>query len=137
MAKLEIAQIQNVQLQTIAKNVDVNNDGVLKKEEFNLFAQEATKAGIDYQTISETLDLNGFQRWIHDVDKVCTDGQDDGKLGFGETMESFGKGLAGLVKSAAKKPILTAVTIAAGAGAVALTGGAILPVMIALMRYSG
>lgn len=131
MAKLSIASIQDVQMQTIAKSVDTNNDGILKKEEFNLFAQEATKAGIDYQTISETLGLNGFQRWINDVDRVCTDGQDDGKLAFGEKMESFGKGLAGLVKGAINKPILTAATVVAGAGLVALTGGAILPVMIA------
>ncbi len=131
MAKLSIASIQDVQMQTIAKSVDTNNDGILKKEEFNLFAQEATKAGIDYQTISETLGLNGFQRWINDVDKVCTDGKDDGKLAFGEKMESFGKGLAGLVKGAINKPILTAATVVAGAGLVALTGGAILPVMIA------
>lgn len=131
MAKLSIASIQDVQMQTIAKSVDTNNDGILKKEEFNLFAQEATKAGVDYKTISETLGLNGFQRWIHDVDKVCTDGQDDGKLAFGEKMESFGKGLAGLVKGAINKPILTAATVVAGAGLVALTGGAILPVMIA------
>lgn len=127
MAKLEIMSIQNEQLQTIAKNADINNDGKLQKEEFNLFAQEATKAGIDYQTISETLDLNGFQRWIHDVDKVCTDGQDDGKLSFGEKLESFGKGLGGLVKAAIKKPIATAATVAAGVAIGALAG----PVVVA------
>ena len=131
MAKLEIASIQNAQMQAIAKKVDTNNDGMLKKEEFCLFSQEATQAGIDYKTISETLGLNAFQRWINDVDKVCTDGKDDGKLGFGETMESFGKGLAGLVKGAINHPIATAATIGVGAVAVALTGGAILPVMIA------
>ena len=128
---LEIASIQNEQLLSIAKNADVDKDGTLKKEEYSLFAQEATKAGIDYETISETLNFNGFQRWIHDVDKVCTDGQDDGKLSFGEKMESFGKGLAGMVKGVINHPIATAVSVGVGAAAVALTGGAILPVMIA------
>lgn len=131
MAKLSITSIQDVQMQTIAKSVDTNNDGILKKEEFNLFAQEATKAGIDYQTISETLGLNGFQRWINDVDKVCTDGKDDGNLGIGETLESFGKGLAGIVKTIAKNPLLTAGTLLVGTGLTALTGGAILPAVIA------
>ncbi len=127
MASLGILSIQNEQLQMIAKKVDINNDGVLKKEEFNLFAQEATKAGVDYQTISETLDLNGFQRWLYDVDKVCTDGKDDGKLSFGEKMESFGKGLGGIVKAAIKNPIATAVTVAAGVALGALAG----PVVVA------
>ena len=127
MTNLEITSIQSAQLQTIAKNVDTNKDGRLNKEEFNLFAQEATKAGVDYKTISETLDLNGFQRWIYDVDKVCTDGQDDGKLSFGEKLKSFGKGLCGLVKAAIKKPIATAATVAAGVVIGALTG----PVVVA------
>ena len=127
MASLGILSIQNEQLQRIAKKVDINNDGVLKKEEFNLFAQEATKTGVDYQTISETLDLNGFQRWLYDVDKVCTDGKDDGKLSFGEKMESFGKGLGGIVKAAIKNPIATTATVAAGVALGALAG----PVVVA------
>ena len=127
MTNLEITSIQSAQLQTIAKNVDTNNDGRLNKEEFNLFAQEATKAGVDYKTISETLDLNGFQRWIYDVDKVCTDGQDDGKLNLGEKMESFGKGLFGLIKASIKNPIATAATVGVGIAIGALAG----PVVVA------
>ncbi|MBQ4114769.1 hypothetical protein IJD34_05140 [bacterium] len=81
--------------------------------------------------VREKIGWDGLADWLDDKDKVCTDGKDDGKLGFGETMESFGKGLAGLVKGAMNHPIATAVTVGVGAAAVALTGGAILPVMVA------
>lgn len=81
--------------------------------------------------IREKIGWDGLADWLDDKDKVCTDGKDDGKLSFGETMESFGKGLAGLVKGAVNHPIATAVTVGVGAAAVALTGGAILPVMVA------
>ena len=131
MTKLEIISIENAQMQAIAKKVDTNSDGVLKDEEFSLFAQEATKAGFDYNTISETLNLNAFQRWLYNVDKVCTDGKDDGKLGIGETLEHVGKGLAGLVKTLINNPIATGLGIAAGVGLTALTGGAILPILTA------
>ena len=43
-------------LTTLNDDVDIDD----LKEEFNLFAQEATNAGFDYKTISETLDLNAF-----------------------------------------------------------------------------
>ena len=81
--------------------------------------------------IREKIGWDGLADWLDDKDKICTDGKDDGKLSFGETMESFGKGLAGLVKGAVNHPIATAVTVGVGAAAVALTGGAILPVMVA------
>ena len=81
--------------------------------------------------IREKIGWDGLADWLDDKDKICTDGKDDGKLSFGETMESFGKGLAGLVKGAMNHPIATAVTVGVGAAAVALTGGAILPVMVA------
>ena len=81
--------------------------------------------------VREKIGWEGLADWLDDKDKVCTDGKDDGKLGFGETMESFGKGLAGLVKGAMNHPIATAVSFGVGAAVVALTSGAILPVMVA------
>ncbi len=72
-----------------------------------------------------------FSDWINDRDKVCTDGQDDGKLSFKEAAKSFGKGLLGIVKAVAKHPIATALTVAAGAALTVATGGAALPVMVA------
>lgn len=56
-----------------------------------------------------------FKSWINDEDKVCEDGKDDGKLSFKENLEYFGKGLLGIVKGAAKHPIITGLTVAAGA----------------------
>lgn len=87
--------------------------------------------------IRKTTGWDGLADWLDDKDKVCTDGKDDGKLGFGETMESFGKGLAGLAKQAMNHPIATAAAVGAGAIAVVATGGAILPVMVAAGAVAG
>ena len=134
---IEISKISDAGLNNTAKQVDVNKDGKLSGNEYRIFAQEASKAGYDYKTIGETLDLNAFQRWWHDVDKVSTDGKDDGKLTFGESMESFGKGLAGMVKGAVKHPIATALTVAGGVGLTVLTGGAALPILVAAGAATG
>ncbi len=128
---IEISKITDTGLNSIAKQSDVNQDNKLSGEEYRIFSQKATAEGYDYKTIGETLDLNAFQRWWHDVDKVSTDGKDDGKLSFGESLESFGKGLAGIVKGVAKHPIATALTLAGGAALTVLTGGAALPVLAA------
>ncbi len=128
---IEISKITDAGLNSIAKKVDHNNDQKLSGDEYRIFAQEAAKEGYDYKTIGETLEMNALERWWFDVDKVSTDGKDDGKLSFGESMESFGKGLAGIVKGVAKHPVATAVTVAAGIGVTVLTGGAALPVMVA------
>ena len=129
---VEIAKITDTRLNSIAKQADANKDNKLSGDEYQIFAQEASKQGYDYKTIGDTLDMNAFERWWFDVDKVSTDGKDDGKLSFGERMEYLGKGFAGeLVKQAAKHPIATAVTVAAGIGLTVITGGAALPVMAA------
>ena len=78
-----------------------------------------------------------FTDWLNDKDKVSTDGLDDGKISFGEKLKSFGKGLFCLLKSAINHPILTGATILAGAGLTVLTGGAILPVLVATGLVSG
>lgn len=68
--------------------------------------------------------------WLEDKDKVCTDGCDDGKIGFWEGTKSLVKGLVGgIPKMVINHPLTTAVMAGVGAGAVALTGGAILPVL--------
>ena len=53
--------------------------------------------------------------WISDADKVCEDGIDDGKLSRREKAEYFGKGLLGIAKTAVKHPVITGLTVAAGA----------------------
>ena len=102
-------------------------DSDKNKKEVSFWSKDWTAGNF----VREKIGWEGLADWLDDKDKVCTDGKDDGKLGFGETIESFGKGLAGLVKGAMNHPIATVVTVGVGAAAVALTGGAILPVMVA------
>ena len=68
--------------------------------------------------------------WLNDTDKICEDGQDDGELSLKEKAEYFGKGLLGIIKTAAKHPIMTGATIAGGALLTVATGGAALPVLV-------
>ena len=76
--------------------------------------------------------------WLQNKDKVCTDGKDDGKIGFWEGTKSFVKGLVGgIPKAMINHPVATVVAVAAGAGAIALTGGAILPVLGAVGVATG
>lgn len=81
---------------------------------------------------------NDFTDWLQDKDKVCTDGKDDGKIGFWEGTKSLAKGLiGGIPKAMINHPVATAVTLGIGAAATALTGGAILPVLGAIGVVSG
>ena len=119
---VQISEIKDTRLQAIAQQVD-DGDGVLKKKEYTLFAQEASKQGVDAKAIGDALDMNGMQRWWYDVDKVSSDGKDDGKLSFGEGAKSFGKGLlGGLAKTIAKNPLESTISIGAFAGALAIIG---------------
>lgn len=68
--------------------------------------------------------------WLEDKDKVCTDGQDDGNIGFKEGAKSFAKGLVGgIPKAIIKHPLISGIAIAAGAAATVLTGGAAAPIL--------
>ncbi|MCM1004569.1 MAG: hypothetical protein NC408_09555 [Candidatus Gastranaerophilales bacterium] len=82
-------------------------------------------------------DSNWFSDWLDDKDKVCTDNKDDGSISLSEAAESFGKGLMGLVKAVVNHPVKTLAGIAAGAAITALTGGAAVPVFIALGCVTG
>ena len=81
---------------------------------------------------------NAFTDWLQDKDKVCTDGKDDGKIGFWEGTKSLAKGLiGGIPKAVINHPVATAVTVGLGAAATVLTGGAILPILGAAGVVSG
>lgn len=86
---------------------------------------------VSYNTSEETIDPDSFEAWLKDEDKVSTDGCDDGKISVKEALTSFGKGLAGIVKTAINHPVKTALGVAAGVGLTVATGGAALPVMVA------
>lgn len=71
---------------------------------------------------------------------VCKDGRDDGRISFAEKLENFGKGLIAPIKNIFASPknmAVTGLTVAAGAGLIALTGGAAAPVMVALGLVGG
>lgn len=72
--------------------------------------------------------LNKVADWLEDKDKVCTDGKDDGKLSFKETITCLAKGLlGGIPKMLINHPLAT--LFALGFGAVA--GGSALLLMCA------
>lgn len=132
---VQINEIKDVKLQEIAKQVD-NGDGALKKEEYSVFAQEASRQGFDSKSIHEALNMKegGVKAWWHDVDKISTDGKDDGKISNVEKAGHFLNGLlAGIVKNVAKKPaeslasmaLFAAGSYVAGAAISALTAGAV------------
>lgn len=136
---VEISSIKDVRLRELASNakIDKNGDKKLSGEEYSFFAQKAIANGATYKQVSEALDMNALERWWFDVDKVSTDGKDDGKLSTGEAAESFGKGLLNIVKVVINHPIATAATVGLGFAATALTGGAALPVIVALGAGTG
>lgn len=132
---VEISLIKDAKLREIAssKDVDKNEDKKLSRDEYSVFAQKATAQGATYEEVSNALNLNALERWWFDVDKVSTDGKDDGKLSAGEIAEYSAKGfVGGIVKSIAKNPITTAVTIGLGAAATFATGGAAIPLLVGL-----
>ena len=106
--------LSNTNIQT---NSYYTNSNIIKNE------QSTTKE-------CNTENTNWFKNWLDDKDKVCTDGNDNGKLSVSEALGSFGKGLMGIVKSAIKHPIATGITIAAGAALTIATGGAALPILV-------
>ena len=68
------------------------------------------------------------------ADGSCTDGADDGKLGFGETIGNFFKGLVSPVTSLFESPgnFIKGVAIMAGCAALTVaTGGAAAPLLVA------
>ena len=75
---------------------------------------------------------NEFKSWINGTDKVCEDGQDDGKLSWKETAEAFGKGFCGIIKTAINHPIATGLAVAGGVALTVATGGAAAPVLCAI-----
>ena len=71
---------------------------------------------------------------------VCKDGCDDGRISFSEKVSNFCNGVVSPIKNIFASPknmAVTALTVAAGAGLIALTGGAAAPVMVALGVIGG
>ena len=129
---IEISSIQSDYIRNIAERVD-DGDGKIAGKEYKIFAQEARKAGVEYDAIKCYSHMSDLEMWWHDMDKVCTDDADDGKLGIGEIAKSTVKGFLGnVVKSIVNHPIATGVTLALGAAALKISKGALAPALTAL-----
>ena len=64
------------------------------------YAIKTLKGKVQSQEIKNQEDgtiFDSAKEWINDEDKICTDGNDDGKLSFRETAGSFAKGLFGII----------------------------------------
>lgn len=78
------------------------------------------------------LDINELNTTT--MDPACTDGCDDGKLSFGDTVGSFFKGLVSPITNMFSSPenfIKGALTVVGGGLLVAATGGAATPLLVA------
>lgn len=81
-------------------------------------------------TVARRVGWESLADWLEDKDKVCTDGIDDGDIGFIEGAKSFTKGLVGgIPKAMINHPLITAGAIVGGAALTILTGGAAAPIL--------
>lgn len=81
-------------------------------------------------TVARRVGWENLADWLEDKDKACTDGKDDGNIGFIEGAKSFTKGLVGgIPKAMINHPLITAGVIAGGTALTVLTGGAAAPIL--------
>ena len=123
---------------TVSTNYAVPTTSVAVREDEN---QEKKKATITFKewwngeksltsTAARRVGWENLADFLEDKDKVCTDGQDDGKLGFKEGAKSFLKGLVGgIPKAMINHPLMTLGAVGIAAGALVLTGGAAAPLL--------
>lgn len=110
----------------------VNKKGLLEKwmQDGTIVDLPKEKRSSFVGRLLRKMELNKTADFLEDKDKVCTDGNDDGKLTFKDGAKSFLKGLVGgIPKAMINHPIATAVTVAAGSAAMIITGGAAAPVL--------
>ncbi len=136
---LKLAEITDATMLQMAKIQDKNKDGELGKEEYSIFQQEAEKAleknKISAESYTNTIGnyKTGISGWLKDDDKVCTDTKNDGKIGFKKAASNVLKGFfGGIIKGIIQNPIKSVVGFALCTGAMILTGGALMPLMIGI-----
>ena len=102
-------------------------------------AQAAERAAFGNSVLAQVQSpfySNGLDKDVY----VCKDGCDDGRISFSEKVSNFCNGVVAPIKNIFASPknmAVTALTVAAGAGLIALTGGAAAPVMVALGLVGG
>ena len=120
-----ISGISSAEMRKIQQSQAQQKQRVKKEEKVSFWDERWTGHQIEKLTGE-----NAITDWLQNKDKVCTDGKDDGKIGFWEGTKSLAKGLlGGIPKAMINHPIATVLTIAGTSVATVLTGGAILPVL--------
>ncbi len=102
-------------------------------------AQKAERAAFGNSVLAQ-VQGNYYSGGLQSDMYVCKDGRDDGKISFSEKLANFGKGLVAPIKNIFASPknmAISALTVAAGAGLIALTGGMAAPVMVAIGLIGG
>ena len=95
---------------------------------------EANRAAGKYQlnrVKQQGPDRDVLQKSSENTDTNAKDGKNDGKISFKDKLANFGKGLASPINTMLSSPtnfMLTVGSVVAGAGIIALTGGAAAPV---------
>ena len=122
------------------------NDSVnVQKKQQTQQPKQAQKESVSFfdeawsgNQIAKLTGNNAFTDWLQDKDKKCTDGKDDGKIGFWDGAKNFAKGLiGGIPKAIINHPVTTAAVVAGGAALLAVTGGAAAPLLVAAGAASG
>lgn len=119
----------------ITTNVAISNNRAAvetpKKEKATITFQEWWNGEKSLtSTAARRVGWENLADWLEDKDKVCTDGQDDGKLGFKEGAKAWAKGfVGGIPKAMINHPLITGGVLALAAGATVLTGGAAAPIL--------
>ena len=119
----------------ITTNVAISNNRAAvetpKKEKATITFQEWWNGEKSLtSTAARRVGWENLADWLEDKDKVCTDGQDDGKLGFKEGAKAWAKGFfGGIPKAMINHPLITGGVLALAAGATVLTGGAAAPIL--------
>ena len=128
-----MSTITTNEVSTVASTQVVNggNEKAKEKEKVTINFQEWWSGEKSLtSTVARRVGWENLADWLEDKDKVCTDGQDDGNIGFKEGAKSFAKGLVGgIPKAMIKHPLITAGAIAGGVALTVLTGGAAAPVL--------
>lgn len=103
-------------------------------------AQAAEKAAFGYSVLEQVQGPYYSSNTLQSDVYTCKDGCDDGRISFGEKVSNFCNGVVAPIKNIFASPknmLVAGLTIAAGAGLIALTGGAAAPVMVALGLVGG
>ena len=115
----------NDKVKPYIKQVKVNKNTPKKEENVGFFDERWS----GYQ-IAKLTGNNALTDWLQNKDKVCSDGEDDGKLSIGQITLNLTKGIiGGIPKAIINHPVATTVTAVVGGTIIAAVGASVLPVI--------